>query len=470
MKKIKFVNRESELKWLEEMYKKEGFKLVIIFGRRRVGKTELIKEFMKKKKHIYYLCDKSGTEKNVENFARIASVAFNDIPPKVSSFEDVFLYIKKRSESKIIICIDEFPYLIEKDSAIPSIFQRIVDEIINDTEIMLILCGSSMGMMYEHVISGKSPLYGRKKGMWEVKPLAFEDVCKFFPGMPLEKIIKIFSIFGNIPAYLKEVDQNLSLEENIIEKILKKGSPLYREPEILLLEEFKEPAPYQKILEAMAEEAKLSKIASKAGIEAKDMPKYLNKLLQLSIIRKEKPVTARNGKKSLYFINDNLFRFWFGFCSNNLSFLEDGREDYVFDKYIRGNLFKLFSAGFEDVCRELVAKKWEMAGRWWGFKRENGERKAVEIDIVALNEQSKEILFAECKWQNKVNAKKVCNELVENKIPYVQWYNNERKESIAIFAKSFKRKISEFEGRKVFCFDLRDIEQTLRKHLEVKQS
>jgi len=466
MQKIKFIDRKRELEFLENLWKEKGFKLVIIFGRRRVGKTELIKKFQENKKHIYYLCDKGGTERNALRFARIASFLFGDVPPSVEyGFENVFSYIKNRiGKEKIVITLDEFAYLIEKDSAIPSIFQRIVDEILKDTEIMLILCGSSMGMMYEHTLSAKSPLYGRKKGFWEVKPLSFRDVCKFFPSLKIEEIIKIFSVFGNIPSYLKEVDVKLSLEENVKEKIMRKGSPLYREPEILLLEEFKEPGPYQNILEAMSREATLSKIASKANLEAKDLPKYLKKLIQLSLVRREYPVTEKKGKtkKSLYFINDNLFFFWYKFCSRNLSFLEEGREEFVFKKYVKDNLPHVFAKGFEEVCRELVTFRFpvfERTGRWWRHVRdETGKRNTEEIDILALNEKAKEILLAECRWQRKVNARKICKELAE-KSQYVRWHNDKRRESFAIFAKSFSKRISEFEGRKVYCFDLKDMEK-----------
>ncbi len=471
MQKIKFVDREQELEWLENIYRRKGFKLVVIFGRRRVGKTELLKEFQKDKKHIYYLCDKGGTVKNAREFARIASVFFNDVPPSVErGFEDVFEYIKRRiqPDEKIVITIDEFPYLVEKDPAIPSIFQKVVDEILNDTEVMLILCGSSMGMMYEHTISSKSPLYGRKSGMWEVRPFSFLDVCKFFERLPFHKVVEIYSVFGNIPAYLKEVDPSLTLEDNIKQKIMQKGSPLYREPEILLLEEFRDPSPYQNILEAMTREASLSKIASRAGIEAKDMPKYLSKLMQLSLIRKELPVTQRKGKKTLYFVEDNLFYFWFRFCSRNLSYLEEGKEEFVFKEYVSGELRRVVGMGFERVCRELIPvgfpKAWDSIGRWWGFRRnESGGRVIEEIDVVALNEQTKEILFAECKWQDGVNAGKVVEELAE-KAQHVEWNNNERKESFAVFAKSFSRRVEEFEGRRVYCFDLRDLEKAINQN------
>jgi len=319
--------------------------------------------------------------------------------------------------------------------------------------------------MYEHTISSKSPLYGRKRGFWEVRPFLFKDVCKFFPSLSLERVIEIFSVFGNVPAYLKEVNTTFSIKENIKEKILKKGSPLYREPEILLLEEFREPSPYQNILEAMSEEAKLSKIANKAKIEAKDMPKYLKKLLQLSLIRKEQPITEKKTKKTLYFIEDNLFYFWFRFCSKNLSFLEEGKEEFVFENYIEKHLPNLFAKGFESACKELLSTlfpNFSKIGRWWGHRKsEKGERVVEEIDIVALNEKSKEILFCECKWKDKVNAEKICKELLE-KAGYVQWNNDKRKESLAVFAKSFSKRISEFEGRRVYCFDLKDLERFIK--------
>lgn len=465
MKNLKFIDREPELKFLEGQHKTNGSNLVIIYGRRRTGKTELINEFQKNKPHVYFLCDKRGAESNAKELARISAEHFGDVMPAVRDFYDAFLYLTKRLQSneKLIVAIDEFSYLVEKDASIPSIFQKIVDEIIKNRRVMLILCGSSMSMMYEGTLSYKSPLYGRRTGFWELKPLEFKNVYKFFPEIGLEQAIQMYSIFGNIPAYLSVVNPKNSLEKNVIEKIMKKGAPLYREPEILLQAEIREVSTYKSILEAMSTSAKLSEIAGKAGIDAKDLPKYFKVLDNLQLIRKEIPATEVKSNKSLYFINDRLFSFWFGFCSGNMSYIEEGKDGYVFDKFVAPNLVKLFSFAFEDVAREMLAYATpfhaEKIGRWWGYERQDEIRKRIEIDSIALNEKTKQILFCECKWQNGVNAMKILAQLKE-KAKFVQWNNEKRKEHYAIFAKSFKERI---KAPGLMLFDLKDMEKFFKQ-------
>ncbi len=290
MQKINFVDREGELRFLEEMYNKDGG-LVIIYGRRRVGKTEMIKQFIREKKHLYYLADKRGTEINAKNMARLAAETFGELPVVAENFDDVFKFIAKRIEGKFVVVIDEFSYLVEKDDAIPSIFQRIVDEIIKGKEVLLILSGSSISMMYQGTLSYSSPLYGRRTGEWKLNPLDFRQAVKFFPAAGLEKAVELYAIFGNIPAYLAAIDASKSVKENIINTLLRKGSKLYREPEFLLREELREPSRYVSILEALGGSSKLSEVASKANVPAKDMPKYFRVLSELELVRKEMPVT-----------------------------------------------------------------------------------------------------------------------------------------------------------------------------------
>jgi len=328
----RFIDREQELNFLEEKFK-EGKQLIILYGRRRVGKTELIKKFCEDKEHIYFLADKRGTLLNAERFANIVAEHFNDVPPKVKNFDDVFTYIAKRlNERKFLIVIDEFSYLIEKDDSIPSVFQLIWDEILKDKNVMLILCGSLVSMM-ENLLSYKSPLYGRRTGQWKLLPLMFKDAQQFFPNYSREEKIITYSILGGIPFYLSMFDDRKDVFTNVKEKILSKGEILYEEVEFLLREELKDYSTYLSILEAIARgNSRISEIANFCKMQAKDLPKYLNVLMKLDIVEKVFPITEkRTTKKTIYKIKDNFFDFYFRFVYPFKSDLEVGNIEKVME-------------------------------------------------------------------------------------------------------------------------------------------
>ncbi len=443
MPKMEFIDRERELGFLEEIYNKRGG-LVIIYGRRRIGKTELIKQFTAGKNHLYYLADKRGTNINARNMMRLAAEIFNEQPAVVENFDDVFKFIAKRSSEDFIVVIDEFSYLVEKDSAIPSVFQKITDEIISGKNILLILSGSSISMMYNGTLSYKSPLYGRRTGEWKLEPLKFRDVAKFFPTATFEKSIELFAIFGNIPSYLVDVEPSKTIKENVISTILKKGSRLYREPEFLLKEELREPSRYVSIFEALGSSTKLSEVASKAGVPAKDMPKYFKVLSDLELVKKELPVTEKRTKNSRYYIKDNLFYFYFRFINPSISFLEEGKEEEVYRK-IEPSIVLLFSKAFEEVVREDITAfldfQAENAGRWWGYSRKGSIRVEEEIDVVALNAAENKIAFIECKYGHLdyKRASEIIKDL-KRKAKVVKWHNKTRKEFFGIAAKEIMSK------------------------------
>ncbi len=453
-----FIDREIELKALENRYKEKGFEFIPIYGRRRVGKTELILQFIKNKRAIYFLATSGSKKENITRFKEAASHVI-DLSFIRDDWEDIFGYIKEKIKDRLIIVIDEFPYLLDSEQGLSSIFQRIVDTVLNDSNIFLILCGSSLSMMYKEVLTYRAPLYGRRTGQIHLKPLKFKDVVKFFPKKNLEEIIKIYAVCGGVPAYLREFTEEKNIFTLIREKILEKDAVLREEPIFLLRMEFRDPKTYSSILSAISlGNRSLGKIINYCGFPNKTgiMP-YLYNLEYLEYLEREIPVTEKpRSRKSLYFIKDQFFDFWFKFVRPNTSLLEQN-VDEVLNRIKRG--FELHvSHVFEKVCQELLFYispiKFTKIGKWW--------HKDKEIDIIAMNEQAKEILFVECKWQSRVNAKKVCKELTE-KAQYVQWYNNRRKEYLAVFAKSFSKRIDKFEGRKVLCYDLKDLEKFIKR-------
>lgn len=461
MTNLKFINRAEELRFLEEKYDEGSGQLIVIYGRRRVGKSELILQLAKDKPYIYFLSDKRGSRSNAIRFSSRCAQYFGDPAPEYLEFDDAFRYLASRAAGKrLIVAIDEFSYLAEKDPAIPSVFQLCWDEILKDSGIMLILCGSSVSMMIKGALSRESPLYGRRSGQWKVMPLGFRHVKRFFPKKSLEEAIGLYSVTGGVPEYILKMDPALGLNENIVKKVLSKGEVLYQEVDFLLQEELRDPSTYKSILSAMARSAKVTDIANKAGIPATDMPKYLNVLQKIELVERELPVTQTRSKKSSYRIKDNFFKFWFRVAFPNLSELEEGKGREILKKQ-EPSLRRHIADTFEKVCHEAVVisqgLKYNKIGRWWGSYREEGERKVQEIDIVGLDEKERSVLFAECKFEHKVDAEEVLDQL-KGKAGLVDWKRKE--ERYAIFAKSFSRRVDE---KGIALYDMNDLERIFEK-------
>lgn len=447
---IMFVDREYEMDKLMGIAKSKNAELVLIYGRRRIGKSRLLVEFSKKVDTLYLLADVS------RNILDILPNQIRDEFVKFNTWDDFFEFVYK-SKYKIII-IDEFQYLYYVNKAWPSMLQRWWEKI-KDTDKKIILCGSIISAIYKISKGYDSALYGRKTAEIDMAPLKFKFLRNFFPKYDMDELIKAYSVVGGIPRYIEEFDPKLSVEENIKRKIIERTGFLYNEPLNLLFEEFREPSAYVSILLAITQGyTRFNEISSISRIDGNKLPKYLLVLERVKIIQKDIPVTEKKikSKTTKYKISDNFYKFWFRFVFKNKSMIEQGLEKEVFDS-IKKELNAYFSQTFEDVCKEIIIDTRffpvTKIGTWW--------HKDKEIDIVALNEDTKEIFFAECKWKEKVNAKKVLHEL-EEKAGHVPWNNDKRKVHYAIFSKSFSKRIDEFGGKKVFCFDLRDLEMVYR--------
>ncbi len=456
---VMFVDREKELSKLLEISESKKAELILIYGRRRVGKSRLLVEFknrMKKTKNsLYFLADTS------KNILDILSSQIKDEFVKFTTWEDFFDFIC-RSKYEIII-IDEFQYLYQVNKAWPTMLQRWWEKI-KETNKKIILCGSIISTIYKISKGYGSALYGRKTYEMQITPLKFKSIKNFLKHYNFENLIKAYAIVGGIPRYLEEFDSNLDVEENIRKKIVDKNAFLYNEPTNLLFEEFRDPTQYISIILAITQGyTKFNEIATMSKIEGHKLPKYLLVLERINIIEKEVSVTEKKikTKTTRYNIKDNFYRFWFRFIFRNKSMIELGLENEVFST-IKKELNSYIGRRFEDLCKESFVPAeiftFTKVGRWW--------HKDKEIDIVALNEKTKQILFGECKWKSNANAKKILSELRE-KSKYVDWNNEKRKEYFVIFAKSFKNKKKfekETKKRKenVFLFDLKDIEKLLK--------
>ncbi len=449
----KFFDREKELKILNEIWDSDRFEFMIIYGRRRVGKTDLIKKFCKNKKSIYYLCSKRKMQYNLKKFSEKVC-DFIGIPPVVfGSFQEAFDALLKNNR-KIVIAIDEFSYLIKRDSGILSDFQEIVDEKLKDKNVKLILCGSSIGMMESRVLGSGSPLYGRSTRQLRLRPFTIEDTMKWFPHINIEETVRIYSVTGGVAKYL-EFFSGKNVAEEIKNRFFDPSSFLFSDALYLLSEELRDYSTYMQILEAISlGHTKINEIGNYSFVQPKDVFFYLKNLSSLGIVKRIVPVLSpRKAKRGIYTIDDNYFNFWFRFVSPFQAEIESFDEEIAMKNFKRN--FNTYLGGiFEKLCfgflKSLNLINYTKIGRWWHKDR--------EIDIVALNEQKKEILFAECKWKEEVNAERVFKELKE-KAGYVQWNDGRRKEHYAIFARSFRNK--DVDGIKLF--DLKDLE-----NLEIK--
>lgn len=445
----KFKDRKRELKELERTLSKKGFAFEIIYGRRRVGKTELILNATKNKRRIYYL----ATEAN--NLNRFYNECVN-FEPGVSKlkkdFEVLFEYLKDKTD---VIIIDEFQNMIKEDSNFLSLLQAIIDTKLKDSNLKLFILGSSVSVITSKVLSYKSPVYGRKTGSLNLRPVSFFDLLEFFPNASLSELVEIYGFADGIPYYLVMIERKFW--RWLKDELVREKGFLKDEIDFLMKFEFEDSGTYKLILEAIANgKTKIGEIKDYIGFQRTDITSYLRNLIEVGFIKREVPITENvKSRFGRYFLNDNFLRFWFRFIYPNLSSIEQRalninnlKRDYV----------SYLGFIFEDICIQYLFNKKEdftKIGRWWYQDK--------EIDIVALNESKKEILFGECKWKDNVNAQKVLRDLIE-KTKHVQWNNETRKERFVVFAKSFKKKLSEFEGRKVECFALKDIGRVMRKN------
>lgn len=405
-----FIGRERELNALERLYQSNRFEFAVIYGRRRVGKTALINKFIDNKNAIYFMGVESNAKQNLENLSKsiMEYVSGTEIDSIFSSFQSALEYVFKLSEKeRIILAIDEYPYVARSSKSLASTLQLLIDKYKDKSKLMLILCGSSMSYMEDHVLAYKAPLYGRRTAQMKLAPFDFEETCRYFKNFSDEDKALIYGIVGGTPQYLLQIDDNLSVEENIKNTFLNPVSFLYEEPINLLKQEVREPAIYTAVIAAIATGAsRMSEISGKVGEDTNVCSMYLKNLINLGIVQKETPYGEKASRKSVYSIEDNMFRFWYRFVFENNSIIARGAADLVY-KRIEPQLSDYMGKVFEEICRQYLWKQllsgncpveFASLGRWWGNNPK--EKRQEEIDI--MGEQDKNTaLFAECKWTNE---------------------------------------------------------------------
>ncbi len=453
-----FMNRERELSFLERKYEERKPHLLVIYGRRRVGKTEIIKKFIEGRKGVYVLCTRDSLKENISEFKKKFYEATGReyfLKLDTESLGDLFKFlVEELKGGKFIVAVDEFPYLIELEKGITSVLQKAWDETLSKTNIFLILCGSSIGMMETEVLSYKSPLYGRRTGQWKVTPFTVREIRRAFPDKSAEEIVKIWAVFGGTPYYFLQMKKEASVEENIKRKILTKGEVLYNEPLILLREEFREPRIYTLILKYLSlGYVTQGKLQSATGIEKGNLSKYLETLKETGLIEYILPLGKR--KRGIYRVSDPFFNFWFRFVYPNLSDLELGLTEQVYLKISR-ELNAYYGEMFEHLIIEALKQKqikikpsYKQVHKWW--------HKGEEINIVLTNDETHEITFIETKWK-KLSMKEALKTIsnLERKSTKVNWFKQERKEEYGVIAKEIMNKET-IQGKGYIAIDTRDM-------------
>ena len=432
-----FYNREDELQTLEDEYRKKTSAFTVIYGRRRVGKTALIYEYIKDKPSLFIYATEADFLIQLENLKPqlldlIDKPYLKDI--KIESFTQLFeLLCEYDFSKKLVLVIDEYQNLCKIDKSFSSQLQRVWDMNLKNKNIHLILSGSVISMMHSEVLDYSAPLYGRRTSNIHLKPLKFRYIKEFLPTISKEDEMKVFASFGTIPKYLELYEENKSFLQNIKDNILNKNSFLYSEGNFLLRQELGEVSTYFSILEIISKgDTKIGNIASKLQVPSTHITRYLLKLIDLDILTKEVPITETNPLKSKmgrYKFKDKFLEFWFYYVYKNYNLLEINQSDVVIEEIKTNFNDRFVSFAFEDfIASDLIENPSKYisftpkkVGRWWN--------KNEEIDLIAMDEEN--ICFIECKWQNTVNKEQVLHQLIKKS----KFVKHDLKESFLVVTK-----------------------------------
>lgn len=409
---MKFIGRKREMEKLESEYSRDS-SFVVIYGRRRVGKTTLIKEFLKDKTAFYFLATEEIESQSMKRLAGVVARTTKNRLLQNATFTDwldLFQVIADyEPEKKKVFVIDEFPYLVKTNSAFPSILQNAWDEVLKDKKVMLILSGSLIGMMQKHALSYDSPLYGRRTSQMRLAPLLFTDIYAV-QSLSFTESVEQYAVTGGVPKYLEFFEDGRELTEQIKDAVLSKNGFLYEEPFFLLKSESMTAVNYFSIIKAIADgNHKIGKIAGVLGIESSKLTPYLSTLSDLGFVEKRTPVTEKNPEKSrkgLYFIADNFIRFWFKYVYPYKGELELDNMQIVLEEMKKDFETKFVAFAYEDICKDIFANLCKRGvidfvpsriGAYW-LNDYTGD---TEIDVMAVDNQNKRIFAGECKYHAK---------------------------------------------------------------------
>lgn len=434
-----FIGREQELNTLNKLYRSDRFEFAVIYGRRRVGKTALISEFTKDKDTIFFTGVETNAKQNLNNFSRCI-MEYNTgiaVDSSFASFQAALEYVFELAKTKrIVLVIDEYTYVARAFKSLASTLQLLIDKNKDSSKLFLILCGSSMSYMEDHVLAYKAPLYGRRTAQLKINPFYFFESCRYFTKFSdIDKALA-YGVVGGTPQYLMQINDSLSIEENIKNTHLNPASSIFEEPNNLLKQEVREPAIYNAVVTAIATGcSKMNEISNKIDEDTSVCATYIKNLITLGIVKKESPYGEKSSRKTIYSIEDNMFRFWYRFVPQNTSIISRGATDLAY-KRIAPELPSYMGGVFEEICKQYLWKllldgkcavNFSDLGRWWGTNPQT--RTQEEIDIMGTDKDS--ALFAECKWTNEKVDLGVLETLVERSNLF-----NYKKKHFYLFAKT----------------------------------
>lgn len=416
-----FIGREKELKILEDQYYSDKFEFTVIYGRRRIGKTALINQFIKNKNVIYFTGIESNAKQNLDNLNKCIMSYSTDLAngSEFSTFQNALEFVfTKAQKERMVLVIDEYPYVAKASKSLSSTLQLLIDKYKDKSKLFLILCGSSMSYMEDHVLAYKAPLYGRRTAQLKVEPFEFTVASTYFEKLSAEDKALAYGIVGGTPQYMLQINDSLSIKENIKHMYLNPASFLFEEPTNLLKQEVREPAIYNAIITAVATgSSRLVEISGKVGEDTSACAIYIRNLISLGILKKEVPYKDKSSRKTIYSIEDNMFRFWYRFVAANTSIIARGGDELAYRK-IEPYLNDYMGLVFEEISKQYL---WHQLlndncpvcfadiGRWWGTNKQT--RKQEEIDIMGVQDKHT-ALFAECKWTNEKVDVSVLDKLV----------------------------------------------------------
>ncbi|MBW3079180.1 ATP-binding protein [Bifidobacterium simiiventris] len=441
-----FIGRQHELIALQRMYDSKRFEMMVIYGRRRVGKTALIDHFLDGKTALYFTARQQNSRLILQSFAMAIAAYFNQPEVDFRSWDNAIDYLvsqaRRHAGDKLVIVLDEFPYAAEAEPSLPSILQIAIDHGLKDTNTMLILSGSNQGFMESKVLGVHSPLYGRRTGQIKLQPFDCFDAARFVEHCTAEDAVRYYATFGGTPYYLAQLDPQLSYEQNVAMLCFDQAGLLYEEPMMMLREELKSPAIYDSILQAVSNGCNTPKIiADHIGLEPTSVSFYLKTLEELRLIERSIPFGEKpTSRKSRIHIKDPFFAYWYRFVAPNVTLIETGSGVEIARKTAESAVFAAYvGQQFETMCMQWIFRAFQsgklplmpvLTGKWWGnnpLKREE-----TDIDVVAAEPDEKKILLGECKWRNTVNETEMIASL-RDRIGLIRGY---RETTLAFFTKN----------------------------------
>jgi AAA+ ATPase superfamily predicted ATPase len=429
-----FIGREQELKELNTLYNSGKFQMAVIYGRRRIGKSELLNQFCVGKRAVFFTAVENSAGYNLTALteAIIDAANISNLPRDFAQALDIIAAISKNE--KLIFVIDEYPYLAKAEKPFSSVLQKYIDLYFRHSNLMLILCGSAMNFMERQVLGNKSPLYGRRTAQFKIEPFSYYDTAKFVPNYTKRDKLLTYAVFGGTPYYLAQINPDLSLDENILKLFFSKNSLLFEEPGSLLKQELREPQIYNAVITAIASgSTRIAEISSKINKPANLCDKYIKKLMSLGLVVKEKPVGDKTNARSIYILKENMFKFWFCYVGRSVPLISQGLGDKAYKKNVVLNEY--MGRVFETICIEYLWRNYDKLpiapneiGRWWG--NNPIERRQDEIDIMAADDDR--AIFGECKYTNAKAGTEVMNDLKRRS----EMFNNYKTKYYYIFSKS----------------------------------